>query len=208
MNIELDISTSRGPIDWSCIGRDAETPRDRILSAATELFCHNGFAATGVDGIALRAGTAKSTLYAHFKSKDNLIEAVLEREGEAWRRWFFGQLNKTAGTPAEKVTHVFDILELWFSDPEFYGCPFINAISESNSQNDRLRAAAAAHKSHLNLWLHAQALEMGMGDPEALVRQMTVLIDGAIVAAQVSRDPGFARVAKQISKDMVHGHAT
>ncbi|WP_095590197.1 TetR/AcrR family transcriptional regulator [Actibacterium ureilyticum] len=199
MNINPDIPANRSPAAWSCIGQPADTPRDRILSAATELFCHNGFAATGVDTIAHHAGTAKSTLYAHFKSKDNLIEAVLEREGQAWRSWFFGQLNKTAGTPAQKIASVFDILELWFSDPEFYGCPFINAISESNSEDDRLRAAVASHKSHLNLWLHAQALEMGFSDPGALVRQMTVLIDGAIVAAQVSRDASFARVAKEIA---------
>lgn len=202
MTISPDIPSDQAPAAWSCIGQTATTPRDRILSAATELFCHNGFAATGVDSIALHAGTAKSTLYAHFQSKDNLIEAVLEREGQAWRNWFFGQLNRKAGTPAQKIASVFDILELWFSDPEFYGCPFINAISESNSEDDRLRAAVSSHKSHLNLWLHAQALEMGISDPEHLVRQMTVLIDGAIVAAQVSRDAKFARVAKELATQL------
>ncbi len=180
------------------MGRNSNTPRDRLLNAATELFCHNGFAATGVDTIVHRAGTAKSTLYAHFKSKENLIDAVLTREGQAWRDWFFARLNATPGTPAHKLTAVFDILEEWFCDPEFYGCPFINAISEASSGNERLRAAAAAHKLHTNLWMKAQALEMGHPDPDALVRDMTVLIDGAIVAAQVSGDPSFARTAKQL----------
>ncbi len=203
MTIDPDFPAPTASAAWSCIGQPAKTPRDRILSAATELFCHNGFAATGVDGIALHAGTAKSTLYAHFKSKDNLIEAVLDREGQAWRNWFFGQLNRTSGTPSEKVARVFDVLEIWFSDPDFYGCPFINAISESNSEDTRLRAAAASHKSHLNLWLRAQALEMGMAEPEALVRQMTVLIDGAIVAAQVSRDPSFAQVAMAMTQKLL-----
>jgi AcrR family transcriptional regulator len=55
-------------VPWSCIGRPATTARDRLLNTATELFCHNGFTATGVDIIVQRSGAAKSTLYSHFKS--------------------------------------------------------------------------------------------------------------------------------------------
>jgi len=181
---------------WTCIGRTADTAKDRVLNAATELFCHHGFAFTGVDTIAQAAGTAKSTLYAHFKSKENLIDAVLEREGAAWRSWFFSRLGSIPGTPDKKLLAVFDILQEWFEDPEFYGCPFINAIGEATSGNENLRAAAKAHKSHINLWIRAQAMELGHKDPEDLVRKMTVLIDGAIVAAQVTRDPSFSTTAQ------------
>lgn len=201
MTIELRSDAFDAAAPWTCIGRSASTPRDRVLNAATELFCHQGFAATGVDTIASRAGTAKSTLYAHFGSKEKLIDAVLEQEGKAWRDWFFGRLRQVTGRPEDKLCAVFDILQEWFGDPEFYGCPFINAIGEATSENESLRNAAKSHKSHVNLWIQAQAIELGMKEPDDLVREMTVLIDGAIVAAQVSRDASYSAVAKALIAD-------
>lgn len=198
MTVELKSHSFESATAWSCIGRDATTAKDRVLYAATELFCHHGFAATGVDTIASRAGTAKSTLYAHFGSKDKLIDAVLEREGRAWRDWFFGRLRQVRGSSRDKLLAVFDILEEWFSHPEFYGCPFINAIGEATSENERLRQAARQHKSHVNLWIKAQAIELGLNAPDDLVQEMTVLIDGAIVAAQVTRDARYSMVAKNL----------
>lgn len=182
------------PIPWSCIGRPANSARDKVLNTATELFCHNGFTATGVDVIAQRSGTAKSTLYAHFKSKENLIIAVLDREGQVWRDWFFARMSAIPGTPVEKLLSVFDILQEWFDHPEFYGCPFINAITES-TVNEQARTAAATHKSYMNFWIKAQALEMGHKDPDTVVREMVVLIDGAIIAAQATGDATFAKTA-------------
>jgi len=207
MTIELKSEAFDTSAAWTCIGRPASTPRDRVLNAATELFCHQGFAATGVDTIASQAGTAKSTLYAHFKSKDKLIDAVLEREGKAWRDWFFGRLGQIKGSPGDKLCAVFDILQEWFQDPEFYGCPFINAIGEATSENESLRKAAKAHKSHVNLWIQAQAMELGFEQPDELVREMTVLIDGAIVAAQVTRDANYSEVAKSLISVRLASHS-
>lgn len=193
---KVTVPQEDAPSGWSCVGQPAFVPRDRILNAATELFCMNGFSATGIDAVVSHSGAAKSTLYAHFKSKDDLIEAVLEREGAAWRGWFFGRLAEVSGTPREKLAAVFDVLEEWFADPHFYGCPFINAIAEAPQSDDTIRRAAQRHKSHLLTWLTAQAIELRHAEPEEMARRMVVLIDGAIVAAQSSRDPSFARSAK------------
>jgi AcrR family transcriptional regulator len=45
------------------------TPRDRLMDAATRLFCKNGINATGIDAIVAEAGTAKTTLYKIFKGR-------------------------------------------------------------------------------------------------------------------------------------------
>ncbi len=183
---------------WSSLSSPPRTARDRILAAATDLFCRNGFAATGIDSVVARSGASKSTLYAHFKSKSDLIEAVLDREGAAWRAWFFGRISARRGTPHEKLEAVFDTLEEWFSDPAFYGCPFINAIAETAPGDDRMRSAARRHKAHLLTWLRGQAVELGRPDPDRLAREMVVLIDGAIVAAQGAHDASFARSARRL----------
>jgi AcrR family transcriptional regulator len=182
-----------------CSARYQATTPDRVLAAASWLFCHHGFQATGVDAIARRAGTAKTSLYKHFGNKDQLIEAVLEREGAAWRSWFFSEMAKVEGTAEDRLLAVFDILETWFADPHFFGCPFINALGEFDVNNARLRKILAAHKSHLNGWIAAQAEMVGTPDPNDTVAQFTILIDGAIVAAQASGNPGYARQARQLA---------
>jgi AcrR family transcriptional regulator len=56
-----------------------EASRERILDAAIQLFSERGYAATGVQEIARRAGIEKAALYWHFGSKESLLAAVLDR---------------------------------------------------------------------------------------------------------------------------------
>jgi AcrR family transcriptional regulator len=193
------------PAPWSLAAGPQKTARDRILTAASFLFCNRGFAATGIDTVLARAGTAKATLYKHFDSKDALIHAVLEAEGLAWRRWFFGRLAATGGPAEARLLAVFDVLGEWLGDPGFYGCPFINAVAEFDTDNREVRAIADAHKAHLVTWLKAQALELGVADATDLARRFAVLIDGAIVAAQNAHDPSFAATAKSLARDYLAG---
>ncbi len=194
-NTTLNNDLQTGDACWTVTTQKPESARDRILSAAAYLFCNAGYAATGVDTIIARAGTAKATLYKHFKSKDELIDAVLEAEGETWRRWFFARLATIQGPARTRILAVFDVLEDWFSDPNFYGCPFINAVAEFNSDNSQVRDAADKHKAYLITWLQANAMEMKAAEPLEVARHIAVLMDGAIVAAQHSHDASFAQRA-------------
>ena len=55
------------------------TTRDRILDAANRLFYAEGIRAVSLDTIAEKAGVTKKTLYYHFASKEELLEACLDR---------------------------------------------------------------------------------------------------------------------------------
>ncbi|MEU8814000.1 TetR family transcriptional regulator [Actinoplanes sp. NPDC048796] len=57
--------------------RRREDTRQRLFEAAVELIAEQGFSATTVDDIALRAGVAKGTVYYNFKSKTDLFEELL-----------------------------------------------------------------------------------------------------------------------------------
>lgn len=56
--------------------------RDAILDAAQGLFLEAGYAAASMDTMAARAGVSKATIYAHFKGKDELFAAVMQRRCE------------------------------------------------------------------------------------------------------------------------------
>lgn len=62
--------------------------RERILSAAADLFRRRGLDATGVDAVMAAAGLTAGGFYAHFRSKDALIAAAVGKAGEkAHARW-------------------------------------------------------------------------------------------------------------------------
>jgi AcrR family transcriptional regulator len=174
---------------------EEESAHDRLLNAATRLFCKNGINATGIDAIIEEAGTAKTTLYKLFGSKTNLVHAVLESEGRQWREWFIGAIEAGGGDPRTKLTRIFPALKRWFGEERFYGCPFINAVGEHDKDQKQFRAIAMKHKKVVLAHIEKLAGEMSAADPHMLAHQLALLIDGAIVAAMVSRDPTVADTA-------------
>src|SRR5262245_23397026 len=174
---------------------DEESARGRLLSAATHLFCKNGINATGIDAIINEAGTAKTTLYKLFGSKTALVHAVLESEGRQWREWFIGEMESGGGDAEAKLTRIFPALKSWFGEERFYGCPFINAVAEHDKDQKQFRTIALRHKKVVLAHIEKLAGEMGAAEPAVLAHQLALLIDGAIVAAMVSRDPGVADTA-------------
>ena len=188
-------STKKRIVADNSAGGDEESARGRLLSAATRLFCKNGINATGIDAIINEAGTAKTTLYKLFGSKTNLVHAVLESEGKQWREWFIASVEAGGGSAQTKLTRIFPALKEWFREERFYGCPFINAVGEHDKDLKQFRAIAMKHKKVVLAYIEKLAGEMGAAEPEMLAHQLGLLIDGAIVAAMVSRDPGVADTA-------------
>ncbi|MFJ7441530.1 TetR/AcrR family transcriptional regulator [Methylorubrum thiocyanatum] len=80
---ERDAAPRKGsggrPIREEAARRDA-----RIVAVATQLFMERGFDATSVDAVAETAGVSKPTLYARYRDKRALFEAVLRERIEAW----------------------------------------------------------------------------------------------------------------------------
>lgn len=179
--------------------------RERILDAATRLFCRHGVNAVGVDAVVAEAATAKATLYKAFGSKDRLVEAVLEREGAAWRDWFLGELLKGEAAPVVRLRRIFPVLREWFGDAQFFGCPFINAVAEHDKKDDRMRALALTHKKVVLETITGLAAEAGARDPGGTAHQLGVLIDGAIVAAMITKDPNVALLAGQTADLLLAG---
>src|SRR6202012_4215961 len=174
---------------------DDESARSRLLSAATHLFCKNGINATGIDAIIDEAGTAKTTLYKLFGSKTNLVHAVLGTGGKQGGEWFLDSSETGGGDAETKLARIFPALKSWFGEERFYGCPFINAVAEHDKDQKQFRAIALKHKKVVLAHIEKLAGEMGAAEPELFAHQLALLIDGAIVAAMVSRNPGVADTA-------------
>jgi AcrR family transcriptional regulator len=180
------------------------SPRDKLMDAATRLFCKYGINATGIDAIVGEAGTAKTTLYKIFGSKSDLVEAVLQSEGKIWRHWFIAAIEPPT-TPRGKLDAIFPALKQWFGEDNYNGCVCINAVGEHAKDETRLRAITMEHKSFVLAHIEGLARAAGAGQPEFLAHQIGILMDGAIVAAMVTRDPAVADAAGQAATALLDG---
>jgi AcrR family transcriptional regulator len=65
---------------------DGELSRERILDAATEIAAERGYEGASIALVSAKCGLPASSIYWHFKNKDDLIAAVIERSFADWRK--------------------------------------------------------------------------------------------------------------------------
>lgn len=163
--------------------RKSAGPRERILEAAYDLFAENGVGQVGIDTILDRSGCAKASLYGHFRSKDELAIAFLDRREAVWTRaWLETEIKRRAFDPKERLLVIFDIFDSWFRNKSFEGCSFINVLLESRKKSP-IRRAAAKHLAKIRSIICGLAEEAGLRDPDEFAQVWHMLMKGAIVAA-------------------------
>ena len=183
------------------------TARDRIVLTAIDLFYSHGFNAVGLDRILDAAGTTKTTFYKHFASKDELAVAAL-RERDAWEQQAWDRaVRQLAGDDAKgQLLAIFDVLDVWFNDPAFRGCMFINAATEFPNPNDPVHQAAAEHKRAARNAFAAMAQRAGVRDAEAFADAYTLIFEGTLVLRQVHDRDDAARLARPVVAALVEQH--
>ncbi|MFI6253494.1 TetR/AcrR family transcriptional regulator [Streptomyces sp. NPDC051016] len=76
--------------------------RRRILDATVEIAGERGYDGTSIAAVSAKCGLPASSIYWHFKDKDDLIAAVIERSFETWLA-AVTLPGEEAGTPQERV---------------------------------------------------------------------------------------------------------
>jgi AcrR family transcriptional regulator len=168
---------------------------ERILETADRLFYGQG-TVIGVDTIAAEADVSKRTLYNHFPSKDVLILAYLQRR--------LRLIPTSDAPPAQQILQDFDRLERAFASEGFRGCAFVNAVAELKNPQHAANAVALQFKELRRQWFQTLLARGGATDPAGLSLQLLLLVDGAIAAALVRKDPTVARAAKEAARVLLH----
>ncbi len=181
----------------------ASSKRDHLIETALDLFCRDGFHATGIDKILAESGCAKMTLYNHFKSKDELILAALRRRDEMFRNGFMRAVERLGKTPRERLLAIFDALDEWFSRKDFSGCVFINASAEFARPDDPIHMAAREHLGLILNYVRELTQSAGAKEPDALAGGIMLLMEGAIVMSYVAGDGNAAARAKTAAEALI-----
>lgn len=176
--------------------------RERLLSAASELFYEEGVHTVGVDRIVERAGVAKATLYTLFGNKDGLVRAYLVARHDLTRERMTRELAARFRTPRERLLGVFEVQGLSFTEPGFRGCAFVGANAES-SPGTSVEEVTDDYRNWIRFLFLDLAKEAGATDPEHLARQLVLLYDGAGISAWMDHDPSVANAARTVAEALI-----
>ena len=177
--------------------------RDHLMATAWRLFYRDGYRAVGIDTILAEAGVAKMTLYNHFSSKEELIIAVLEKRDCEFRASIMAKVESAEASPEQRLLAVFDWLEGWFGSEDFRGCAFIRALSEYPEPTHPIHQAAWRHKEAVLVALTELCTAAGAKNPAELANTLSLLIDGAIVAAHATRSTAPAVAARATAASLL-----
>lgn len=159
-------------------GSKAISAREKILTTAHALFYLHGIRATGIDKIIEQAGVTKVTFYRHFPSKNQLIFAYLDYRHTLWMTWFSDTLQHQSEAGQAPATALVATMRLWWEQPDFRGCAFLNATAEIGDALPEVEQLTREHKA-------AVAAELAGRWPGHETAAVVVALDGAIMHAQM-----------------------
>ncbi|TJZ98934.1 TetR/AcrR family transcriptional regulator [Actinacidiphila oryziradicis] len=167
--------------------------RERILAAAAQLFATQGINATGMEQVAEEAPVSKRTLYAHFRTKNDLVIAHLQGLVLSGATLESG-LTREDVSPRERILMLFD--QLTADAGPVRGCPFIDAAAEFPDPHSAVHSYAREQKLRMVQLIAALVTELSCREPLALAEQLATLADGAASRAMVLDEADYGRHAR------------
>ena len=186
------------------MSRTRDRTRTRIMDAAYVLFRERGYTRVSVDEISAAAGIAKRTLYSHFRSKDALLEAVLETQHTMAFASFQTFGRKLSGDPAALVRSFFRELRKWSSKPRFAGSGFTRLAMElADLPGHPARRISSMHKKLLEGHLVEVLAKAGLPNAEKHGRQIWILSEGVIALAVIHGDRNYCAAAEDAALALI-----
>jgi AcrR family transcriptional regulator len=183
---------------------NADETRRRILESGYALFYRRGFNRVGVDEIARAAGVTKRTLYYHFRSKDELLASVLQRQHELAlaqvRNWAEG----LSGGANEVFDSLFEDVAKWAAKPRYSGAGFTRVAMElADLPGHPAHAVARGHKAAIEQLFADVLARAGVQAPAERARETALLLEGAMALMLVHGDRAYAEAAAEAAKKLI-----
>lgn len=177
----------------------------RIVDAAFEMFWRVGFARTSLDGIAGRAAVTKRTLYAHFRSKDDLLAEVLQHYAVLARRRIDDIGAAFPGDRDGFVDALFAGLLAWQArKPRWSGSGFSRLAAElADMPGHPARAIAAGHKAWVEGWYARRLRAAGVKRPVRKAGELMLLVEGSMALALIHGDRRYFNAAAVAAKALL-----
>ena len=170
-----------------------KTTRDHIVEAADQLFYRQGYEHTSFSDIADVVRISRGNFYYHFKTKDEILDAVIHAR--------LGHTRKLLETweiegkdPADRIRSFIHILIANRADIKRYGCPVGTLYSELAKLNHAAQGEANKHFTLFRTWLRRQFTLLGrQADADALAMHLLARSQGVATLASTFHDEKFIR---------------
>ena len=188
---------------------DGELSRDRILDAATEIAAERGYEGTSIALVSAKCGLPASSIYWHFKDKDDLIAAVIERSFADWlSAWRVPEIPEQI-SEQEAEQHIQGLLadtaKALLDSPDFLRLGLMLGLErrpvEPRARTMFLQVRAQAQQQ---LTKNFRELMPALTDAEAqqLVSYAIACADGLFIAKEIGGD-----AVDLLALFEMHGHA-
>ena len=179
--------------------------RDRIIETADRLFYQQGFEATSFANIASAVGISRGNFYHHFKTKDDILDAVINQR-LANTEQMLDHWEVKGNDPAERIRSFIHILIVNGEKIRKFGCPVGTLSSELAKLNHSAQSDAAGLFTLFRTWLGRQFSALGFGaKSDGLAMHILGRSQGVATLANAFDDNGFLQSEVTLMCDWLDG---
>jgi TetR/AcrR family transcriptional repressor of nem operon len=174
-------------------GMSEKTTRDQIIEAADQLFYRQGFEQTSFADIADAVQISRGNFYYHFKTKDDILDAVIQRRLSKTQN-MLDQWEIQGKTPADRIRSFIHILIANRTSIKRYGCPVGSLATELAKLNHAAQGEANKLFTLFRTWLRRQFTLLGHNtDADQLAMHLLARSQGVATLANSFHDEKFIR---------------
>ena len=176
--------------------------RQSIVEAANALFYRRGYNQTSFTDIAEAAGIPRGNFYYYFKTKDQILAAVIDARTERIRAMLAAWDAATAD-PAQRLRAFARMVRDSEKELIRYGCPMGSLNIELGKAQPALKAKAKKMFDLFRVWLTTQIAALHHPEPDKLALFLLGRMQGVAVVAQVYADRSYLREQLQELEDWI-----
>lgn len=174
-----------------------ESSRDRIVNAADHLFYIHGYNQTSFSDIANEAGVPRGNFYYYFKTKDDILQAVLDFRTDLVSQ-MLSNCDACSEDPHQQLLYLVEVLIREEENVIRYGCPMGTLNSELSKSSATLQQRAAGLFQQIRDWINSKLILLGFKDhADALALELLARLQGTTVIANVFHDREFLKKSVQ-----------
>lgn len=175
-----------------------KTTRDHIVEAADRLFYRQGYEHTSFSDIADAVRISRGNFYYHFKSKDEILDAVI-RQRLAGTQAMLESWESRSETPVERIRSFIGMMIANRADIKRYGCPVGTLCAEMAKLSHPAQPEANKLFTLFRLWLRRQFALLGReADADTLAMHLLSRSQGVATLASAFRDDAFIAQETQL----------
>jgi len=175
--------------------------REEIVEAADRLFYRQGYEHTSFSDIAEAVGISRGNFYYHFRTKDEILDAVIARR-LAETRCMLERWETEGADPSARIRSFIDMLVANRADIKRHGCPVGTLCSELAKLDHAARGEAKQLFTLFRTWARRQFALLGReADADTLALHLLARSQGIATLANAFHDEAFIRTEVRLLHD-------